>query len=144
MRGLNHILVFIFIPKKMLEFAEINNFIPKNFLCKTIILKIYCSLLVSRRKYMNYQMLSDPLPPTACITRTSHLINVHYLTWLVVVSLHHSLHHPQMHGWCWLGHSSLTLGRVAFGPVRADTHLLHAGELRWAAGDVHGVWKACG
>lgn len=62
------------------------------------------------------------------------------LTGLIVVSLHHS----QVHGRRRLGHGSLSLGGVAFGPVVADTHLLDAGELRRAAGHVQGVRKACG
>lgn len=61
------------------------------------------------------------------------------LTGLIVVSLHHS----QVHRRRRLGHGSLSLGGVAFGPVVADTHLLDAGELWWAAGHVQGVRKAC-
>lgn len=57
------------------------------------------------------------------------------LTGFVVVSLHHS----QMHGRCRLWYGSLSLGGIAFGAARADAHLLHVGELRGAAGEVHGV-----
>lgn len=61
------------------------------------------------------------------------------LTGLVVVSLHHS----QVHGRCWLRYGPLSLGGVAFGPVGADTHLLYAGELRRAGGQVHWTGDAC-
>lgn len=49
-----------------------------------------------------------------------------------------------MHGRRRLRYGSLPLGGVAFGPIGADTDLVHAGELRRAAGDVHGVGEACG
>jgi len=66
------------------------------------------------------------------------------VSWKVAGLVEVSLHHSQVHGRRWLGHGSLTLGGVALGPVGADAHLLHAGELRRAAGNVQRVWKACG
>lgn len=61
------------------------------------------------------------------------------LTGLIVVPLHHSKVHGGGRG---LRCRSLALGRVALGPVGADAHLLHGGELRGAAGDVDGAGEA--
>lgn len=79
------------------------------------------------------------MPRCISVDETAENITV-TLTGLIVVSLHHS----QVHGWCWLGYSSLTLRGVTFGPIGANTHFFYAGELRGATGDVHWVGDTCG